>query len=36
MAQFRMWIGTLNNPEHDPSAYLEAWVNKAKAVFATG
>ncbi len=37
MTQFRMWIGTLNNP--DPAMvedYIQAWHTKAEAVYATG
>lgn len=31
-----MWLGTLNNPPPMPQDYIEAWVTKAGAVYATG
>lgn len=37
MTQFRMWIGTYNNPDLDSIPdYLESWVKRAGAVFCTG
>ena len=36
MAQTRMAIGTLNNPEVNTEEYLEAWSKKEGVVFVTG
>lgn len=37
MTQYRMWIGTLNNPDPDMvEDYIQAWHTKAEAVYATG
>lgn len=41
MTQFRMWIGTLNNPQNHLGEitykdFIEGWVTKGGAVFAAG
>lgn len=36
MAQTRMCIGTLNNPEVDPREYLEKWSMIPGVVYVTG
>lgn len=37
MTQFRMFIGTLNNPDLTTcKEYIQSWVDKAGAVYATG
>lgn len=37
MTQFRMYIGTLNNPDVATAPdYIKAWTTQAGAVYSTG
>lgn len=34
--KYRMWIGTYNNPNHDPAEWLCRWVDSYGATYVNG